>query len=135
MRTFLTTIRPRYAETDQMGVVHHANYLIYMEQARIEWLTNFGFSYKKMEDDGFILPVKSAEVKYHAPLLFGEEFSVRISLENAPSVRVSFAYEFINKSGQLCATAEVVLAFTDSKSFRPKKPPVDFTKKAKKLFD
>jgi acyl-CoA thioester hydrolase len=54
-----TQIKVRYAETDQMGVVHHANYALYLELARIEWLSMLGFSYAEMEKQGVILPVVS----------------------------------------------------------------------------
>ena len=57
MKTSTTTVKVRYAETDKMGVVHHANYPIYLELARIEWLNDIGISYKNMEEEGVMLPV------------------------------------------------------------------------------
>ena len=59
MKTFSTTIRVRYGETDQMGVVYHGNYATYFEVARTEWLRNLGVTYKDIENSGIILPVVS----------------------------------------------------------------------------
>ncbi len=68
----------RYYETDQMGFVHHSNYLRYFELARIEWISTLGFSYKKMEERGYLMPVINANIEFKRPLTFGNSFRVKI---------------------------------------------------------
>lgn len=134
MKTSILKIRPRYAETDQMGIIHHSNYLIYMEQARLEWLNALGFSYQRMEDEGVLLPVYQIDIKYKNPIKFGDEITVKTTLRTIPTTRVVFDYEITKKDGFLCATAVLTLVFTDAKSFRPRKPIPEFLDHCEKLF-
>ncbi|QJP35845.1 acyl-CoA thioesterase [Nonlabens sp. Ci31] len=127
-------ITPRYSETDQMGIIHHANYLIYLEQARLEWLSQLGFSYVKMEEEGVLLPVYNIDIKYKNPIKFGEEIYVRISLQSKPTTRVVFDYEIVNQKNQICAVCELTLVFTDAQTFRPRKPIPEFLEACSKLF-
>ena len=64
MKTYSSKVRVRYAETDQMGVVHHGNYAQYLELARIEWMEQFGVSYKGMEENGVMLPIYEMNFKF-----------------------------------------------------------------------
>ena len=134
MNSIEVKITPRYSETDQMGIIHHANYLIYLEQARLEWLNNLGFSYNKMEQDGVLLPVYNIDIKYIKPIKFGDEISVRISLKKIPTTRVIFSYEITNQNGDLCSTCDLTLVFTDAQKFRPRKPIPEFLEACEKLF-
>jgi acyl-CoA thioester hydrolase len=127
-------IIPRYSETDQMGIIHHANYLIYLEQARLEWLSQLGFSYIKMEEDGVLLPVYNIDITYKNPIKFGDEITVRISLQSIPTTRVVFDYEIVNQNNQICAVCELTLVFTDAQSFRPRKPIPEFVEACKSIF-
>jgi acyl-CoA thioester hydrolase len=115
-------IIPRYSETDQMGIIHHANYLIYLEEARLEWLNQLGFSYMKMEEEGVLLPVYNIDIKYKNPIKFGDEICVRVFLQSMPTTRVVFDYEIVNQDNQICAVCELTLVFTDAQTFRPRKP-------------
>ncbi len=126
-------ITTRYSETDQMGIIHHSNYLIYMEQARLSWLDELGFSYARMEEDGALLPVYQIDIKYSKPIRFNDEITVIVRLSKIPTTRVVFDYEIRNSSDQLCATAHLVLVFTDSKTFRPMKPLPDFLKRCREM--
>lgn len=135
MKKTLTKITTRYAETDQMGVIHHANYLIYLEQARMEWLNALGFSYVEMEKNGVMLPVFNIQIDYKKPLFVAQEITVTCKLLQPPSTRVIFDYEVINNENQLCAQAQITLVFTDAKTFRPRKPLVDFVEACKNHFD
>ena len=76
MKYFDISVRVRYAETDQMGVVYHGNYAPYFELARIEWLSMLGFSYAEMEKQGVILPVVSLLVNYKRTLYFDQNIQV-----------------------------------------------------------
>lgn len=119
-------IRVRYSETDQMGVVHHANYALYLELARIEWLRKLGISYKKMEEQGVGLPVVSLSVNYKIPILYDDVITVKTKLKHMPRALVEFEYEIVNKSGQILSTASVILAFLNMKTKRPTRPPKYF---------
>jgi acyl-CoA thioester hydrolase len=119
-------IRVRYAETDQMGVVHHGNYALYLEMARIEWLRKLNISYRKMEENGIGLPVISMVVNYKKPILYDDVIKVKTQLKKAPTAMVEFEYEILNNLGEILSTASVVLAFLDMKTKRPTRPPKYF---------
>ena len=76
-----TEIRVRYAETDRMGLLHHANYLVYFEQSRTELLRTMGFSYKDLEDQGYLLVLTKVEVRYKKPAFYDELLTVRTIVE------------------------------------------------------
>jgi len=89
-----TTIRVRYAETDQMGIVYYANYLIWMEVARVDYCRSIGFHYKDMElDDGVLLAVAESHCRYVSPARFDEEILIATSVTDVNRRFVSFAYE------------------------------------------
>jgi acyl-CoA thioester hydrolase len=87
-------IRVRYAETDQMGVVYYANYLVWMEVARVELCKVCGFNYRDMErDDGILLAVAEANCRYSAPARFDDEVIVKAWISAAATRMVTFSYE------------------------------------------
>ncbi len=98
-----TRIRVRYAETDQMGVVYHANHFIWFEVGRVEFLRQLGFSYKDMEqqDDCFIAVV-DARCRYKAPALYDDEVIVRTHLKNIRESVIHFGYELVRDPTALC---------------------------------
>ncbi len=116
-------IRVRYGETDQMGVVHHGNYALYLEMGRTEWLRKKGISYKQMEDDGVMLPVISMSLNFKKSALYDEVIKVKTTLLKMPSVKIEFNYEIYNERGDILVTANTVLAFIDMKTKRPIKCP------------
>ena len=91
----------RYGETDQMGVVHHSNYLRYFEVARLEWLTQLGVSYNKMEEEGVMMPVISAQIDYKTPARFEDQLRIKIHLKEIPLVKMTFIYEVVNQNQEL----------------------------------
>ncbi len=94
MTVHQTRLRVRYAETDQMGVVYYANYLVWMEVARVEFCKTLGFRYKDMElEDGVLLAVVEAQCRYLYPARFDEEVIVDTRIAEANSRFVSFGYE------------------------------------------
>jgi len=113
----------RYAETDQMGIVHHANYLLYLEQARIEWLEKKGVDYSQLEKDGIMLPVYNIEISYLKPLTFGDTVRVQVACSEPPSVKIGFEYKLFNTADELIATAKVVLVFISAQSRKPIRCP------------
>ena len=113
----------RYAETDQMGVVHHANYALYLEQARIDWLEKKGLDYSKLEKDGIMLPVLKMGLEFKKPLYFGDTVRVNIKCVEEPKVRIKFSYILYNSNEELIAHAFVDLAFMSSETRRPIRCP------------
>jgi acyl-CoA thioester hydrolase len=90
-----TTVRVRYAETDQMGVVYYANYFVWFEVARADLLRTLGWSYREMEESGVHLPVIEARCDYHRPARYDDELDVRTEGRLVSPVRLAFAYEVI----------------------------------------
>ncbi|MDO1511273.1 thioesterase family protein [Maribacter confluentis] len=129
MRSNQISFRIRYSETDQMGVVYHGNYAQYLEMARVEWLRVLGISYKKMEEDGIMLPVISLSINYLKPALYDDLITVKVILNKKPVVRIEFDYEITNEAGELLATANTVLVFMDIKRKRPTRCPDFLLKK------
>jgi len=111
-----TRIRVRYAETDQMGVVYHANHFIWFEVGRVELLRQFGFSYRDMErDDGCFIAVVDARCRYKAPARYDEEIIVRTRLKNVRDSMVHFGYELVRADdGMLLAEGETVHVVTNA---------------------
>ena len=109
-------LRVRYAETDQMGVVYHANHFIWFEVGRVEFLRQLGFSYRDMErNDGCSIAVVDARCRYRAPARYDDEIIVRTRLKNVRDSAVHFAYELVRASdGVLLADGETVHLVTDS---------------------
>lgn len=101
-------VRVRYAETDQSGVVYHANYLPWFEVGRVELCRTAGFNYKDMEiEDDAYLPVTEIRVKYRLPAKYDDEIIVRAKIISLRSRAISFQYELVRKpDGALLAVAE-----------------------------
>ena len=88
-----TRIRVRYAETDRMGIVYYANYFVWFEVARTDWLRSSGWSYREMEAGGISLPVIEAHCEYRRPALYDDELEIRTRARLLTPVRVRFDYE------------------------------------------
>lgn len=99
-----TRVRVRYAETDQMGVVYHANYLVWMEVGRVEYCRASGFRYRDLEAQGVLLAVVEANCRYLAPALYDDEIVIKTTIEEATPRLVRFGYQmFSSESGRLLA--------------------------------
>ncbi len=123
MVTDIVSIRVRYGETDQMGVVYHGNYAQYLEIGRIEWLRKLGISYKAMEASGIMLPVVHLSLNYKKSACYDDLIEVKTQLKKLPTSRIEFYYELRNQSEEILATAETVLAFIDINKNRPTRCP------------
>ncbi|MGC2475417.1 MAG: thioesterase family protein [Candidatus Sulfotelmatobacter sp.] len=112
-----TRLRVRYAETDQMGVVYHANHLIWFEVGRVELLRQMGFSYRDMErDEGRFIAVAEITCRYRAPVYYDEEVIVRTHLKHVRESVIIFRYELSRaENGTLLAEGETTHIVTDSK--------------------
>lgn len=116
----------RYGETDQMGVVHHSNYLRYFEVARLEWLTALGISYNTMESSGVMMPVIHAAIDYKLPARFEDALTVEIHLRDIPLVKMIFDYRIVNQHNDLVCSASTTLAFMRADNRRPIRCPEQF---------
>ena len=110
----ISRVRVRYAETDQMGVVYYANYLVWFEIGRTDLLRQNGWSYREMEVDGYSLPVIDAQCAYKASAKYDDEIEVRTSGGMVSPVRVKFSYEVVRAADRtVLATGSTVHATLD----------------------
>lgn len=123
MKSYSSTLRVRYAETDQMGVVHHGNYAQYLELARIEWMEQFGISYKGMEEKGVMLPVYEMAFKFKRPAHFDDILTIETTLKNTPDVKIEFSYKIYNQHQKLLTTCSTILVFADMETKKPTRCP------------
>lgn len=118
-----TSVRIRYAETDQMGVVYHGNYAQFFEIGRTEWLRSLGVTYKYMEKTGVMLPVISLSCNFKKSALYDDELTICTVLKKIPSVKIEFDYEIINQNNELICTGNTILAFINMKTKKPMRCP------------
>jgi acyl-CoA thioester hydrolase len=124
-----TTVRVRYGETDQMGVVHHGNHFAWFEVGRVEWCRQHGFEYKRMEveDDSFIV-VAEARCRYKRPARFDDLLVVRTRVTESKRRTLKFEYEIVDQSGgALIAIGETLHVICDRLG-RPKSLPEKYRK-------
>ena len=112
-----TRLRVRYVETDQMGVVYHANYFVWFEVGRVEFLRQMGFSYRDMEkNDGCCIAVVDARCRYKAPARYDDEIIVRTHLKNVRASVIHFGYELLRAEDEmLLAEGETTHIVADMK--------------------
>lgn len=120
-RVHETWLRVRYAETDQMGVVYHANYLVWMEVGRVEYCRAAGVCYRDMEADGYLLAVVESQVRYLRPARYDDEIVVRTRVLKSGPRLVKFGYEILRQE-ELLATGSTTHVFC-TRDFRPVKLP------------
>ena len=118
-----TTVRVRYAETDQMGYVYYGNYAMYYEVGRVESLRQLGLTYKALEEMGIMMPVLENHSRYKAPARYDELLTVKTTIKEIPGVRITFYYEIFNENKKLVNEGQTQLVFIDMRSNRPRKAP------------
>ncbi len=120
-----TTLRVRYAETDQMGVVYYANYFIWMELGRVEYCRGIGFRYRDMEEqDGVLLAVIDAQCRYRRPARYDDEVTVRTRVSTASRRGVEFSYEMFVRE-EMIATGSTRHLYL-GRDFRPASLPLKY---------
>jgi acyl-CoA thioester hydrolase len=122
MHTGELSIRVRYAETDRMGLLHHANYLVYFEQGRTELLRQMGRSYRDVEDQGYYLVLVKIEVRYRLPARYDDLLTLRTVVTRTTPVRIEHRYEVL-RDGQLLADGSSTLACVDRDGRLQAMPP------------
>lgn len=115
-------IRVRYAETDQMGVVHHANYFVYFEMGRTEALRSTGLDYRSIEERGYLLVIVKVACRYRSPARYDDELILRTTLERTTQVRIDHTYQLL-RGTTLIAEGESTLACVDKAGNPQRLPP------------
>ncbi len=114
-----TTFRIPYSDTDQMGIVHHSNYLKYFENARWELFRSIDISYKKIEENGYILPVIQVNSKFISALYYDNIITIITTLKAIKGARIWFDYKMYSSDGLLVNEAETELAFVKKANMKP----------------
>ena len=116
----VTEVTVRYAETDCMGVVHHAVYPVWFEIARTDYIKAAGMSYSDMEKGGVMLPVTGIRCRYRAPAKYDDVIAITAKITRLTPARIEFSYEAVNaRSGALLCTGTSSHGFVDARTFRP----------------
>lgn len=129
-------INPRYSETDQMGVIYHGNYFSYFEVARTNLFETLGYSYRRIEEEGIILPVTEANCRYKKPIKYSEKILIKAEVDFIKRVTIGFKYTIYRKSDQeILATGFTHHGFVskDLKPIRFRDFNKDFQEVLKKL--
>ena len=119
----VTEVRVRYGETDQMGFCYYGNYAQFLEVARVELLRSKGITYKTLESEGILLPVRTFSIKYIAPSRYDDLLRIETEIIKIQSSRIEFNYVIRDQNSTLIATANTELVFVDSQSMKPIKAP------------
>ncbi len=135
MITAKTEVRIRYSETDKMGYVYYGNYAQFFEIGRTNMLREFGMTYREMEAQGIMLPVRSMEIRYHSPAFYDDLLTVTTILREKPTKRLQFEHEIHNEEGKLIVTGKVELVFVDENRRRPTDAPDFFLKRIESFFE
>ncbi len=117
------SFRVRYAETDRMGFVYYGNYAAYLEMGRVELLRSVGMSYRALEDQGVLLPVRDFSIQYRQAALYDDLLTLETSMTELPETRIHFTYVLRNDVGLLLTTANTTLIFVDQNTSRPIRCP------------
>ncbi len=119
--------RVRYAESDQMGVAYYANYLIWFEMGRSEYCRELGYPYTRIEEEGFVMVVAEATVRYRSPARYDDELIIRTTMPEVRSRVCRFGYEIFRKgSGELLAKGETVHVIVDKETGRSTRMPARY---------
>ena len=123
MLSFEHKLRVEYHHTDQMGIVHHSNYIKFFEAARTEWLRAAGLTYAEMERRGVMMPIVDVQIKYRQPAYYDEMLSITTSVRELPMARMTFYYEIRGEDSRDVASGMTTLGFIDSVTRRPQRVP------------
>jgi acyl-CoA thioester hydrolase len=132
MATSQIEIRIRYGETDQMGFCYYGNYAQFLEVARVETLREQGISYKELEENGILLPVRNYSIKYIAPAKYDDVIQINTEISDIKNSQIIFKYS-IYLEQKLIATAVTELVFVSKENYKPMKVPADFKFLRKKI--
>jgi acyl-CoA thioester hydrolase len=123
-KTFISKFTVRYSETDRMGYLYYGHYASYFEVARVNALKELGVRYRDLEDEGFLLPVRTFEVNYKRPAHYDEDLEIRTTIREFNGVKILFYFETY-RLDELLNTAKVELVFVNKHTLRPCSAPND----------
>jgi|UniRef100_UPI004049A523 acyl-CoA thioester hydrolase len=132
MITSRSQVTVRYAETDMMGVVYHANFMPWFEIGRTTLLKEQGLQYRELEAQGYRLPVLEISAKYHRPAVYDDTLTIITVLKEKPLLRIRLSYE-VRRGHELLATGESSHAFVDLQG-KPVRPPPIFVERMNAVF-
>lgn len=131
--SYTHALRSRYGETDKMGYVYYGRYPEFFEVARTEMMRSLGLSYRKMEQEGVMLPVVSMKIDYKQPVYYDEEMLINVMLFEKPLVKLHTYYAIHTERQQNAhVKGRVTLCFVDAESRRPIKAPAQFLRRLEK---
>ena len=135
MYTHTTKQRVKYSDTDQMGFMHHSNYVRYYETSRWELLRSIGISYKSIEEDNYLLPVTNMTFRFIKPAFYDDLLTIKTMLkELTTNHKITFQQEVFNEQGKLLAAAQVVLYFMDAATMTRTNMPAKLGDELKSFF-
>ena len=121
--------RAQYHETDQMGIIHHSNYVKWMEEARIRFLEEMGIDYRRLEESGIISPIVGISVQYQKTVRFDDEVHIGVYVKKYNGIRLELGYEMRDQAdGAVCTTASSQSCFTKNGvivSLKKERPGLD----------
>src|SRR5436190_21798319 len=130
-----TQTRVRYAETDQMNVVYYGNYAQYFEIGRVESMRSLGFTYKRMEDEGIIMPVVELHTRFLRPATYDDLLTIKTEIRTLPaSYHIEFFQEVLNEENKLLASGKVILYFLHKETWKRTNIPEDMREALAKFF-
>jgi len=129
-----TSIRVRYAETDQMGYVYYGHYAMYYEVARVESLRQLGLTYREIEEMGVMMPVLENKSRYLAPARYDDLLRIVTTLREKPGVKIKFEYEIFNGENTLINKGETILVFINKATNKPCRQPPAMEKVLQRFF-
>ncbi|GAB6278240.1 MAG: thioesterase family protein [Lentimicrobium sp.] len=132
MHEHVTKLRVRYAEVDPMGYVYHGNYASYYEVGRTELMRNMGSSYKKLEDEGVMLPVIHLECHFIRPARYDDEISILTRIQRFTRTQITFSYRIYNQNNLLINEGLTTLVFVNRSTMKPRKAPDWFSEMIEK---
>ncbi len=115
----------QYYETDKMGITHHSNYIRWMEEARVDFLSQIGWDYDKLEESGIVSPVLNVTCDFRKMTTFPDKITIKASVKEFNGVKLKFAYEMKKEDGTVVCTAESLHAFLN-KEGRPVRMKQDY---------
>ncbi|HEY4601657.1 MAG TPA: thioesterase family protein [Cerasibacillus sp.] len=119
MKKTTTPLEVRYQETDQMGVVYHANYLVWFEIGRTKFIESLGFRYADMEKEGVVSPVTNANISFKKPIRYGEKASIETWLDHYDGLRTIYGYHILNEQNEVAVCGKTEHVIVKKANFRP----------------
>jgi acyl-CoA thioester hydrolase len=135
MYTSETTIRVRYAETDQMNYVYYGNYSSYYEVGRVEAFRKLGLTYKSLEETGIGMPVVENHSFYHKPIVYDDLITIKVTIPELPTKRIKFEYKIFNQDEVLVHSGNSILVFINLSTGKTVKAPESMLEALAPFFD